>query len=77
MMNVPTHNTSLLNTSARGLNTTINFLKSTYTLTKVQKKIIKEEDEENYNEDSDVSSNEMDCAELNILFPDKVEKIKT
>ena len=43
----------------------------------MQKKIIKEEDEENYRDDSDISSDEMDCAELNILFPDKVEKIKT
>lgn len=37
LMNIPTHNTSLLNTSARGLNTTINFLKSTYILTKSAK----------------------------------------
>lgn len=62
-------NMSSMNISqSNNLNTTINFVK-------LQRELIKEVDEENLNSDSD--SEEFDCPELNILFPDKVQQIKT
>ena len=42
----------------------------------MQRELIKEVDEENLNDDSE-DSDEFDCPELSILFPDKVKQIRT
>lgn len=42
----------------------------------MQRKIIREEEDQNIGESDQDSSEMNDCEELNILFPDKVEKIK-
>lgn len=42
----------------------------------MQRKIIREEEEEQLGESQEESEGEYECPELNILFPDKVEKIK-
>ena len=42
----------------------------------MQRKIIKEEDEEQIGESDQDSEEGYECDEINILFPDKVEKIK-
>ena len=42
----------------------------------MQRELIKEVDEENLNDDSE-DSDEFDCPELSILFPDKVQQIRT
>ena len=41
----------------------------------MQRELIKEVDEDNIEGSED--SDELDCPELSILFPDKVEKIRT
>jgi hypothetical protein len=43
----------------------------------VQRELIKEVDEDNYNDGSQDSDDDFDCPELSILFPDKVQQIRT
>lgn len=41
----------------------------------MQRKVIKEEEDEQIGSEEE-SDEEYECAEINILFPDRVEKIK-
>lgn len=50
------------------MNTTVNFIN-------LQRELIKEVDEDNI--DGSEDSDEFDCPELSVLFPDRVEQIRT
>lgn len=70
-------NNAKMNNSHSQMNTTMNFIKCKRLSNSVQRELIKEVDEENQLSQSEGSDDDMECPELSILFPDRVQQIRS